>query len=147
MSWIGVKLNKKSPLHDIIFVLFEVYSEVEHKTQAGDLLDNFPFTSQNVNEKDGRMSPLHFATKHGFVMVNGKHINDLEQVKKCIIDLVNAGAQLNEKGDNGNTPLHFLAQSAPCKEVTEMIDFLKEKGANQTVRNNDQKTYDYYLSL
>jgi ankyrin repeat protein len=52
--------------------------------------------------------------------------------------LFDAGADINLKDKNGNTPLHILA--ADGEERIEVIEYLISIGANKEIKNNSMET-------
>jgi ankyrin repeat protein len=52
--------------------------------------------------------------------------------------LFHAGADINLKDNNGNTPLHILA--ADGEENIEVVEYLLSIGANKEIKNNSNKT-------
>ena len=47
------------------------------------------------------------------------------------------GADINERNDAGNTPLHYCS----LYQKTPLLQYLISKGADTTIRNNDGKLY------
>ncbi len=60
-----------------------------------------------------------------------------DDIKATIDVLINAGADLNQKDDDGNTVLIHAAQ----QKALVLIDYLISKGANPNVKNNGGATY------
>lgn len=62
---------------------------------------------------------------------------------QTIIHLINSNAELNEKNDNGNTPLIIaLANNYP-----EIVYSLLLKGADPNIVNNEGKTFFDYINI
>ncbi len=65
-----------------------------------------------------------------------------DDIKATIDALINAGANLNQKDDDGNTVLIHAAQ----QNALSLIDYLISKGANPNIKNNGGATYLDVLS-
>ncbi|NJO87978.1 MAG: hypothetical protein HC831_02690 [Chloroflexia bacterium] len=60
-----------------------------------------------------------------------------DDIKATIDVLINAGADLNQKNEDGNTVLIHAAQH----KALVLIDYLISKGANPNIKNNGGATY------
>lgn len=58
--------------------------------------------------------------------------SEIEKIKKIYLWCLGEGADPNEKNDEGITPLHYACEV----KNNEMIEFLKNNGSNQTIKDN-----------
>ena len=60
-----------------------------------------------------------------------------DNIKNTVDALINGGADLNQRDDDGNTVLIHAAQD----EALPLIDYFLSKGANPNIKNNGGATY------
>lgn len=84
---------------------------------------------------DKNLKLLHEKDKFGFSSIHYAADGEEEEILQFLLE---NGVDVNDKNDDGNTPLHCLAANG--EEAEEIIKILLENGADKTIINNNGET-------
>ncbi|MBU5483749.1 ankyrin repeat domain-containing protein [Clostridium sp. MSJ-11] len=88
---------------------------------------------RKITEENPKL--LHEKDKFGFSSIHYAADGEEEEILQLLLD---NGVDVNDKNDDGNTPLHCLAANG--EESEEIITILLENGADKTIINNNVET-------
>jgi ankyrin repeat protein len=107
------------------------FNNVFDAAKRGDVTDIQQFAS-SINQSRGSWKPIHYACS-------------FQPKKSSLIKyMIDKGADVNAKTNNGWTPLHFMAQRAPGN--SEILKLLIDKGADVNAKTRDGWTPLHFMA-